>query len=110
VEVVLETLDSNGNFYEIGNATSDITGNYALPFTPEVPGMYTIIASFKGSAAYGSSFAQTYINVEEAPQATPTPTPPPEPPTGMYIIGSTIGIIIAIAVVGLVVVLMLRRR
>ena len=110
VEVVLETLDPNGNFYEIGNATSDITGHFALPFTPEVPGMYTIIASFKGSAAYGSSFAQTYINVEEAPQATPTPTPPPEPPTGMYILGSTIGIVIAIAVVGLVVVLMLRRR
>jgi hypothetical protein len=110
VEVVLETLDPNGNFYEIGNVTTDLTGNYAFPFTPEVPGMYTIIASFKGSAAYGSSFAQTYINVEEMPQATPTPTPPPEPPTGMYILGSTIGIIIAIAVVGLVVVLMLRRR
>jgi outer membrane protein assembly factor BamB len=110
VEVVLETLDPNGNFYEIGNVTTDLTGNYAFPFTPDVPGMYTIIASFKGSAAYGSSFAQTYINVEEMPQATPTPTPPPEPPTGMYILGSTIGIIIAIAVVGLVVVLMLRRR
>ena len=110
VEVILETLDPNGNFYEIGNVTTDLTGNYAYPFTPEVPGMYTIIASFKGSAAYGSSFAQTYINVEEMPQATPTPTPPPEPPTGMYILGSTIGIIIAIAVVGLVVVLMLRRR
>ncbi len=110
VEVILETFDPNGNFYEIGNTTSDINGNYAFPFTPEVPGMYTIIATFKGSAAYGSSFAQTYINVEEMPQATPTPAPPPEPPTGMYILGSTIGIIIAIAVVGLVVVLMLRRR
>jgi hypothetical protein len=110
VEVVLETLDPNGNFYEIGKTTTDLTGHFALPFKPEVPGMYTIIASFKGSAAYGSSFAQTYINVEEAPQATPTPTFPPEPPTGMYILGSTIGIIIAIAVVGLIVVLILRRR
>jgi len=110
VKVKLETLDPNGNFYEIGNATSDISGMYCYMFTPEVPGKYTIIATFEGSNSYYRSSAETAIGVEEAPQATPTPTPPPEPPTGMYILGSTIGIIIAIAVVGLVVVLMLRRR
>jgi hypothetical protein len=109
VEVVLETLDPNGNFYEIGNATSDANGMYSYPFTPEVPGLYTIIASFKGSNSYFSSVAETAINVEEIHEVAPTPTPPPEP-TGMYILGSTIGIIIAIAVVGLVLMLMLRKR
>ena len=28
VEVILETLDPNNNFYEIGRATSDTNGNY----------------------------------------------------------------------------------
>jgi hypothetical protein len=37
VPVKLETLDPNGNFYEIGNATSDASGNYACAFTPDVP-------------------------------------------------------------------------
>jgi hypothetical protein len=110
VPVKLETLDPNGNFYEIGNTTSDASGNYVYAFTPEVPGTYTIIATFEGSNSYYGSYAETFINVEEAPTATPTPTLPPEPPTGMYILGSTIGIIIAIAVVGLVVVLLLRKR
>jgi hypothetical protein len=38
VEVVLETLDPNGNFYEIGRTTSDASGTYKLSFVPEVPG------------------------------------------------------------------------
>jgi len=110
VEVILETYDPNGNFYEIGNTTSDITGQFALPFTPEVPGMYTIIATFKGSEAYGGSFAYTYINVEEAPQATPTPTPLPPSTADLYLVPATIGIIVAIAVATLIIVLMLRKR
>jgi len=110
VEVILETFDPNNNFYEIGRATSDVEGNYGFAFIPEVPGTYQIFATFEGSESYGPSTATTYINVEEAPQASPPPTPTPPPPTDMYILGSTAGIIIAIAVVGLVVVLMLRRR
>jgi len=92
VEVVLETLDPNNNFYEIGRATSDTNGNYGLLWEPPVPGQYKIIATFKGSAAYGSSSATTYLGVTEAPSpaqpiepepTTPEPTEPtptePEP-------------------------------
>jgi hypothetical protein len=111
VEVVLETLDPNGNFYEIGRTTSDVNGNYGLKFTPEVPGDYQIIARFEGSAAYGPSSATTYISIDEAPQTTPTPTPPSQPSMAdIYIVPGIVGIIIAIAVVGLVLVLMLRKR
>jgi hypothetical protein len=111
VEVVLETLDPNGNFYEIGRTTSDVNGNYGLKFTPEVPGDYQIIARFEGSAAYGPSSATTYLSIDEAPQITPTPTPPSEPSMAdIYIVPGIIGIIIAIVVVGLVLVLMLRKR
>jgi hypothetical protein len=112
VEVILETLDPNGNFYEIGRTTSDMTGAYSLKFTAEVPGEYQIIARFDGSAAYGPSSAMTYLNIEETPQATPTPTP--APPYGQTadstILPATIGIIIAIVVIGAVIILMLRKR
>jgi hypothetical protein len=110
VEVILETVDPNGNFYEIGRTTSDITGTYSLKFTPDVPGDYQIIARFEGSAAYGSSFAHTYINVEDAPVPTPTPTPTPAPMTDTYVIGIGAGAIVAIIVIGLVIILMLRKR
>jgi hypothetical protein len=110
VEVILETLDPNGNFYELGNTTSDINGNFAYAFTPEVPGYYQILATFKGSKSYGASYASTYLTVEEAPQATPTPTPPPPSMVETYFVPSIVGIIIAVIVVGLVLVLMLRKR
>jgi len=110
VEVILETLDPNGNFYEIGNATSDINGNFAYMFTPEVPGEYQILARFAGSKAYGPSYASTYLGVDEAPQATPTPTPPPPSMADTYIVPATVGIIVAIIAVGLVIILMLRKR
>jgi hypothetical protein len=111
VEVVLETLDPNGNFYEIGRTTSDAAGTYGIKFTPEVPGQYQIIARFEGSAAYGPSAATAYLNVDEAPQATPTPTPPSQPSMAdIYIVPGIVGIIVAIVAVGLVIILMLRKR
>jgi hypothetical protein len=110
VPVKLEVLDSNGNFYEVGSTTSDASGNYACVFTPEVPGLYTIIATFEGSNSYYGSYAETFINVAEAPQASPTPTPPPPSMTDQYFLPATIGIIIAIIAGVAVIVLMLRRR
>ena len=67
VEVKLEVLDPNNNFYEVGRTTSSISGTYGLAFKPPVPGLYKIIATFEGSGAYYGSFAETYINVDEAP-------------------------------------------
>jgi outer membrane protein assembly factor BamB len=110
VEVILETIDPNGNFYEIGTTTSDMNGNYGFLFTPEVPGEYQIFARFEGSASYGSSSATTYMGVAEAPQDTPTPTPPPPGMTDTYVLGLGAGAIIAIIAVGLVIILMLRKR
>jgi hypothetical protein len=50
------------------------------------------------------------MSVAELPEATPAPTPTPAPMTDMYILGSTAGIIIAIVVVGLLIVLLMRKR
>jgi outer membrane protein assembly factor BamB len=108
VEVVLETLDPNGNFYEIGRTTSDASGMYSYPFTPEVPGLYTLIATFEGSGSYFSSVAEIAINVLEAPQATPTPTLPPSN-TNTYVIGFGSAALIAIIVVGVILILLRKR-
>ncbi len=108
VEVVVEVLDPNNNFYEVGRTTSDSSGFYKLMFTPEVPGEYTVIASFAGSKAYYGSFAETAIGVEAAPEPTPLPTPTPAPMTDTYVTGFGIGIIVAI-VIGFAL-LLLRKR
>ena len=82
VEVILETLDPNGNFYEIGRVTSDMNGNFGFMWEPPVPGTYQIIARFAGSAAYGPSSATTYIGITEAPSpAQPIEPEPAEPET-----------------------------
>jgi hypothetical protein len=110
VEVILSVLDPNTNFYEVGRTTSDENGMFKLMFTPEVPGEYTILATFAGSEGYWGSYAQTAIGVNEAPAATPEPTPTPASMTDTYVLGLGIGAIIAIVVIGLVIILMLRRR
>jgi outer membrane protein assembly factor BamB len=110
VEVVVSVLDPNNNVYEIGTATSDEDGFFSVAFTPEVPGKYTVIASFAGSGAYYGSHAKTAINVEEAPAATPEPTPMPASAADLYLVPGIAGIIVAIAVVGAIIVLMLRKR
>ncbi len=110
VEVTISVLDPNGNYYEVGTTTSDANGFFKLSFVPAVPGEYTIYTSFAGSAAYYGSNAETAINVEQAPAATPEPTPTPESIADMYFVPAVIGIIVAIVIVGLVMILMLRKR
>ena len=110
VEVVFSVVDPNNNSYEVARATTDASGYFGCTFVPEVPGFYKVIATFEGSGAYYGSFAETFVNVEEAPQPTPCPTPTPEPMTDLYVTGFGAGMIIAIVVVGLLLVLMLRKR
>jgi hypothetical protein len=103
VEVVLSVVDPNNNCYEVGRATSDENGMFRATFTPEVPGLYTVYASFEGSESYWPSSAVTSINVEETPAATPEPTPVPQAPVGTYFTISTILIIVAIAIVAVLI-------
>jgi hypothetical protein len=110
VEVVVSVLDSNNNFYDVGTTTSDSDGFFKLTFTPPVPGEYTVIASFAGSKAYYGSHAKTAINVEDAPQPTPAPTPTPASVADLYFLPMSIVTIVAIIVIGIVLILMLRKR
>jgi hypothetical protein len=70
VEVVLETLDPNNNFYEIATVTSDASGMFKVMWEPPVPGEYTVIATFKGSGAYYRSYAETAFGVSEQRSAS----------------------------------------
>jgi hypothetical protein len=111
VPVTLSVIDSNGNFRPIGNTTSDDSGSFSFQWTPDIPGKYTVIATFAGSESYWPSSAETSFGVDLAPP-TPVPaTPLPQSAADMYFVPSVIAIIIVIIIVGVVLaMLMLRKR
>ena len=112
VPVTLTVIDSNGNHRTIGTTTTDASGMYSYTWTPDIPGSYTLIATFAGTQSYYGSSAQTAFYAS-SPSATPAPTAAPV--TGLATMsGVTIGIaaaviaiIIAIAIVGL---LLIRKK
>jgi outer membrane protein assembly factor BamB len=110
VEVSITVLDPNGNTPTVATATSDVNGLYSATFVPEVPGDYIVYATFCGSDSYWSSTAVTAITVEETPEATPTPSPTPAPPTDAYVLGLGGASLAAIVAIGIVIILMLRKR
>ncbi|MCW4019413.1 MAG: PQQ-binding-like beta-propeller repeat protein [Candidatus Bathyarchaeota archaeon] len=78
VPVHLTATDPNGNYQDIGYATSNALGNYAIDWTPPVPGIYTVTATFEGSESYYRSEAGTsFVVSETAAQAVIVPTQPP---------------------------------
>jgi len=80
VKVKLTAIDPNGNYQDIGYATTDIAGNFAKSWQPPVPGEYFITAEFEGSASYGNSLDTTYFTVDPAPSpAQPIEPEPTEP-------------------------------
>ncbi len=79
-------------------------------FTPEVPGKYTITAKFEGSESYYRSYAETAIGIDEAPAATPAPTQPSTVMSDPNLLPGIAAIIIAIAVVGVVLALLVTKK
>ena len=101
VDVVLSVIDPNNNAYEVGRTKGDANGMYQMTFVPTVPGEYTLIATFPGSTSYYGSSAQTAFVVEPAPSPSPLAETIPLPPTEIYFAASTVAIILAVAIVGL---------
>ena len=77
VKVHLTAVDPNKNFQDIGYATSDDLGYYAISWKPPVPGLYKVTATFEGSASYYGSEAVTSFEVLEAASVNPAVTPTP---------------------------------
>lgn len=109
VTVRLSVADPNGNCYEIGTTTSDSSGLYKITWTPEIEGEYTVYATFDGSNSYWGSYATTAVSVSAASAATPTPAPT-QSITEQYFLPAIVGVIIAIAIVGLLLALLLLRK
>jgi hypothetical protein len=110
VEVVLSVVDANNNCREIGTTTSDANGFFRYTWTPDIPGDYAVYASFEGSNGYWPSQAESAFTVMQEPEATPGATPMPQSAADLYFVPAVIGLIVAIAVVGALILLMLRKR
>jgi hypothetical protein len=109
VPVSIDAIDPNGNAVHIADVTSDMSGTFGYIWTPSTTGLYKVTATFVGDESYGSSWAQTYVGVATGATQSPAPTNAitSSTPTELYFAASTIAIIIAIAIVGL---LILRKR
>ena len=110
VKVSIDVVDQNGNYRNIGTTTSDSSGMFSYTWKPDIEGTYNVVATFAGSESYWPSHAETSFVVDPSPA---TASPYPEivlPPTEMYLMGATAAIIVAIAIVGVLLALMLRKR
>jgi len=111
VEVTLSAVDSNGNTRDIGTTTANADGFFSYDWMPDIDGKYTVQATFAGSESYWPSHASTAFNVDPAPPtATPTEAPA-QSVTDTYFVPAVAAIIVAIAIVGaLLAMLLLKKR
>lgn len=110
VDVEINVVDANGNYRNIGTATTDAKGNFALVWTPDIPGTYHVNAIFVGTKGYWPSSQATTFTVKEA-AATPAPTDAPaQSAADLYFVPSVIGIVVLIIVCFVITLLMLRKR
>jgi outer membrane protein assembly factor BamB len=111
VPITLSVIDANGNYREIGTVTSDGSGFYSLSWTPDIEGKYTVYANFAGSESYWPSHAVTAFTVDSAP-TTPAPTQAITPTSAAdtYLLPGIIAIIVAIAIVGALMLMAIKKR
>jgi hypothetical protein len=112
VTVMLTAVDPNNNTITIGQATTNAYGLYNYQWTPpNVPGKYTVTATFAGTKGYFPSSAQTTM-VVGSPQATTAPTT--SPVTGLASTSTVeyigIAIIIVIIIIGAVLAILVTRK
>jgi len=111
VQVTISVLDSNGNFRDVGTTTSDASGFFSFMWKPDIPGTFTVYASFAGSNSYYGSSAEA---VAYAHEATTAPTTQPHETTGLATTNDLmlgIGVIaVIIVIIGALIMLMLRKR
>jgi hypothetical protein len=110
VPVTIDVLDSNGNYRNIGTATTDATGMYSLTWTPDIPGDFTVVATFHGTNGYWGSYSETTFNVMEphpttAPAATAVPSM-----ADLYFVPAIVGLFVLIIIVAIVIILMISRK
>jgi hypothetical protein len=111
VTVNIDVLDANGNYRSIGTTTSDANGFYSLDWQPDIPGKYTVYVTFAGTDSYYGSYAESAFVVDDASTSTPAPTAEPQQSTAdLYFVPAIAGLFIFVAIIGVVIILVLRKR
>jgi hypothetical protein len=111
VPVTIDVLDSNGNYRNIGTATTTSSGTYSLIWTPDISSSYQVIATFHGTNGYWGSYSQATFDVMNAPATTTAPTSTPVSNSEQYFVPAIAGLFVLV-IVGFAVLalLMLRKR
>jgi disulfide bond formation protein DsbB len=110
VPVTINVVDANGNYRTIGTATTDATGRYKLVWSPDIEGDYSVYVTFAGTKAYWGSTASTVFNVDPA-LATSTPQPTQAPSMAdLYFLPMSVALFVTMIVIGLLVMVVLRKR
>jgi hypothetical protein len=110
VTVELWVMDSNNNYRSIGTTTTDETGFYSYQWKPDIEGKFTVYAVFSGSESYWPSQAASAFAVDAAaPTQAPVPTSGPGV-ADTYFLPAVGAIIAVIAIIGALIMLMLRKR
>jgi hypothetical protein len=111
VPIDISVLDSNGNYRSIGTTTSDGSGMFTFTWTPDIPGDFTVVATFAGSESYWPSNAETSFTMTPATATTPPVATAAPSAADLYFVPSVIAIIVVI-IIGFAVLamLMLRKR
>lgn len=111
VPVTLSVLDANNNFRVIGGTTSDGAGTYAFTWTPDIPGAYTVTATFSGSNGYYGSTAQGHFYASQAVTSQPTASPLSGfATTSDLMLSMAVGVIAIIVAIALVGAMLLRKK
>ncbi|MGD6810133.1 MAG: PQQ-binding-like beta-propeller repeat protein [Candidatus Bathyarchaeia archaeon] len=101
VPVTLTAVDPNGNTITVGTTTTDSEGNYAINFTPETTGIYTIKATFDGTGSYWPSNAGTQLSVVAASETTPNTITQTTVDNTMLLYGIMVLVVVAIILAAL---------
>ena len=110
VTVLIDVIDANGNYRNIGSATSDASGAFSMSWIPDIEGDYRVIATFAGTKGYWPSYSETSFTVDPA---APTHAPTQPPQTSMveqYFVPAVAGIAVLIIACFAVTLLLLRKR
>ncbi|MGA2682443.1 MAG: PQQ-binding-like beta-propeller repeat protein [Candidatus Bathyarchaeia archaeon] len=112
VPVTFTVIDSNGNYRTIGATNTNGLGDYSFTWKPDIPGNYTVYATFAGTQSYYGSTASTgFYASQPAATAAPTATPLSGLASNTTVMYIGIAIIIVIVIIGAILVtLMLRKR
>jgi outer membrane protein assembly factor BamB len=110
VPVTLSVTDPNNNYFVIGTAVTDTDGQYSYVYTPDVPGIYKVTASFAGSNSYFSSSEQIQVAFDMPAGPTAEPTTPPQSAADLYFVPAIAGLFVLVVIVLVLLVLMMRKR